>query len=146
MVPMLRHSDAYEDASQINKDRQEIADGEQDDADIIYDYFREKITLLGLNPDKACIWLQSPVMAQWCKDILPFFGGRTGKGASHKLRVMAKTGQMPNLSSSIEKFPSKKGRRGLMWNWEEMGTARANGTIHIVERHSSGEIRPRLYS
>ena len=135
--------DVYEKLFKANCARQRMADGEAEEAQIIQDHFADKLRNMGIDPDKAAVWIQSPVLTLWVQEAIPGFGGRMGRSAATHLRNMVKLGLLPEMSCNIESWPhhGKNRRRGMMWGDERYNDPDWTGTVRILVKDSEDKVK-----
>jgi len=137
MVPVLQTPEIYTSVFKLNQARKMSADGELDEAEQIREYFTTQIREFGYDPDDRCFWIRSNVVTQWAGDAVPGIGGRLNRNAMHKVRNMIKGGMLPELSSDIEKWPTRRGHRGLMWNHDKY---RAGDDVIVFSKNANNAI------
>jgi len=142
MAPMLGSQEVYDDVLELNQDRLLAADGEVEEADQIKDYFWRQIKHLGYNPDEECIWLEARVVSKWASDCIPGFGGPTGRNARQKILNMAKGGMLNELSSPVKRWPTHKGKTGMMWGWKQYAEGGKNVKILTVDESGNAIADP----
>jgi hypothetical protein len=102
------------DAQRVILERQNAADAEVEESDVITDYFRAKISLAGYQRDNVRVLIPSTIARDWLASAT---GERfTTIGASRALSQFIDEGKLPNL----EKSPSRARGRGFVWlgdNW-----------------------------
>ena len=120
MMPIINDSQAYSGVCKTLSERWASADVDREEAEILRDHFRAKIKEFGFDPDNKPFWLTSGILTLWSQEIIPEFGGKSGRSTVRILRNLSKSGKLPELDWRMPSYPHRgDGRtRGMMWNIE----------------------------
>ena len=122
MAPMCGTEDVYEAAIRLNRKRQDENNGELEDAEGIRNAMIHNIEKLFLDSKNDIIFISNSVLRTWCREADPHFGGKSGRAIPHILETWGKTKMIPELSSTVTRFPPNNPvHRGLVWNYPKTG-------------------------
>lgn len=120
------------------KQQKYVVDAEIEEAELIHNSFWAQLEILDINPETACVWIQSQVIKKWAQESIEGFGGRTGRGAIYGIKNMIKGEMLENLSTELDVYPhqGRGRRRGLMWNHN----LRKESDIAILSLNKENEV------
>jgi len=117
------------EAIAVIREREAAADCDQEESEIVEEFFRKALEEIGFNPDQEKVFIPSAIAADWYAKAV---GERMSvPKASRTIRQRIEEGQFESLLASA----AKKEGRGFEW-WganAEPGTVRRNDIEHQIE-------------
>ncbi len=91
------------------------SDADAEEADIVNETISHKVKDYVANAESRVVWIQSGLLADWCMDAIPGFGGRNGRNVKTKPRNFGKVGLLPRLKYPQNSSGKFRDVRGAAW-------------------------------
>jgi len=117
LMPVCETMDIYSTVWKEQHERRGSANGEIEETDTIRDYIAEHLAKAGFNPDKDAVFIHSDALRFLCQQVIPGYGGRTGRNIIHLLKLQNQAGHFDELTDAIKIYPYRGNsrRRGMLW-------------------------------